>query len=534
MLSPQDAWRATLGQLQLRLSRAAFETWLKGAELVSYEDGEFVVKVRHAFAKDWLERRLQQEITDTLSRIFARSVRVSFIVRMPHRNTPTDLSNAGPLFAHLATARAEQSAQPAAQPLPLPNMAPLLPAEPSSDTATAPNAAAEPSSLPAPRFTAQDYIEWDPRFTDVRRSGESEKSPDTAPDESLPLIEGRSFATFVTGSNNAFAHAAAQAVAAQPGERYNPLVIYGGVGLGKTHLLQAIGHACQEQGLRVLYVTAEAFTNETVAAIRGRKTEALRQRYRHVDVLLVDDVEFMIGKKRTEEEFFHTFNTITGKGGQVVVTLSKHPRELSKLDERLRSRLEGGLVVDLQAPSQSTREDIVRAKARAQASSTLPDDVVRLLAEKVTGSIRELEGALTQVLARATLTKQPLTVEMAAQALGLQAQMRATRVASEPPTIKRVLEATATYYQLSLDDLLSKRRTQKIARARQIAMYLAREETQASLPQIGEALGGRNHSTILYGYKKIAQKLPGDAALQQDLAAIREQLTFVSGTPSLN
>ena len=527
MLSPQDAWRATLGQLQLRLSRATFDTWLKGAELVSYEDGEFVVKVRHAFAKDWLEQRLQKEITETLSRIFARAVRVTFIVHMPHRHPPTDLSNAGPLFANLATAHSETSTQPTAQtlPLPLPSMAP----PPTSDapkTATSPRPEAEPRSTASPLETV-DYTEWDPRFNDVRRTGEQKKSATDAPDESLPLLDGRSFETFVTGPNNEFAYAAAKAVAGQPGKRYNPLAIYGGVGLGKTHLLQAIGHACQQQGLRVLYVTAEAFTNETITAIRGRKTEALRQRYRHVDVLLVDDLEFMIGKKRTEEEFFHTFNTITGKGGQVVVTLNKRPRELSKLDERLRSRLEGGLVVDLQAPHQPTREAILRAKARAQ-QTALPDEVVHLLAEQITGHIRELEGALNQVIARASLTGQPLTAELARQTLGLQAQMQAVQAASEPPSIKRVLEATATYYQLSLDDLLSRQRTQKIARARQIAMYLAREETQASLPKIGEELGGRNHSTILYGYKKIAQKLPEDTALQQDVAAIRKQLTLFS------
>ncbi len=529
MLSPQDAWRATLGQLQLRLNRASFDTWLKGAELVSYEDGEFVVKVRNAFAKDWLERRLHKDITETLSRIFARSVRVSFIVHMPHRHPPQDLSNAGPLFALLAKTHTEQATQPTPQPLPLPlpSLAPPPP-EPSSATETEPSFGADaPHTLPT-RTGAMDYTEWDPRFNDLRHpSSKSEKDTADAPDESLPLLEARNFEAFIIGPGNRFAHAAAKAVVDQPGKRYNPLVIYGDVGLGKTHLLQAIGHACQQQGLRVLYVTAEAFTNETVAAIRGRKTEALRRRYRHVDVLLVDDLEFMIGKKHTEEEFFHTFNTITGKGGQVVVTLSKRPRDLRKLDERLRSRLEGGLVVDLQAPSQATREAILHAKARAQ-QTTLPPEVARLLAENLTGNIRELEGALNQVLARVALTGQELTTELVRQTLGLQAQMRALQAAKEPPSIQRVLEATATYYQLSLDDLLSKRRTQKVARARQIAMYLAREETQASLPKIGAALGGRNHSTILYGYKKVAQKLPNDNALQQDIAAIRKQLALFS------
>ncbi len=526
MLSPQDAWRATLGQLQLRLSRAAFDTWLKGAELVSYEDGEFVVKVRHAFAKDWLERRLHQEITETLSRIFARSVRVSFIVRMPHRHQPTDLSNAGPLFAYLAKTRAEKPAQPTPQPLPLPNMAPPPP-EPAEESGLELNTEAEPAAQTTSAIALSDYIEWDPRFNDLRPHTERDKSDDAAPNESLPLNDAYRFATFLNGPHNAFALAAAKAVVGQPGERYNPLVIHGDVGLGKTHLLQAVGHALQEEGRRVLYVTAEAFTNEAIAAMRSHKTEALRQRYRHVDVLLVDDLEFMLGKKRTEEEFLHTFNTITAKGGQVVVTLSKHPDALKKIDERLRSRLKGGVIADLQAPSAEARAAIVRAKAHDQ-NVTLPEDVVRLLAEKVNGNIRELEGALTQVLARAELTHQPLTVALAAQALGLQALERAAKAAARPPSIKRVLEATATYYQLSLDDLLSKRRTQKIARARQIAMYLAREETQASLPQIGEALGGRNHSTVLYGYKRIAQKLSSDADLQKDVAAIREQLTLFS------
>jgi chromosomal replication initiator protein len=273
----------------------------------------------------------------------------------------------------------------------------------------------------------------------------------------------------------------------------------------------------------VIYITAEAFTNELVTAIRARKMDEFRERFRKTDVLLLDDIQFIAGKSSTEEEFYHTFNTIFGQGGQVVVASDQHPRTIDKLDARLRSRLEGGLLTDIQPPELETRLSILHAKSTVQ-GTTLPEEVATILARHTTGNVRELEGLLTQVLARAALAKQPLTAALAEQVInknGAQPRRRTTNVA-------QVLEATATYHQLSLDDLLSKRRTKDVAHARQIAMYLAREETDASYPQIGAALGGRNHSTVLYGYQKIAKTVETDEALRREIGDIRRQLYLFS------
>jgi chromosomal replication initiator protein len=517
MLTPKDAWQATLGQLQLQLNRSTFDTWLKGAELLAYEDGEFIVRVRHAYAKDWLEKHLAEQITQALGRIFERSVKVNFVVYLPNRKAVQPA--AGPLFtaaqpseqvasagsngSHSSTGPESTSTKPADKTL-----------ADAKDTG-----ATHGDTDPATQTASPDYSEWDPRVTDVRRTPTT--SP-TAVDETS-LDQRYTFESFVTGPSNQFAHAAAQAVAESPGKRYNPLVIDGGTGLGKTHLLQAIGHASQARARRVIYITAEAFTNEMVTAIRARKMDEFRERFRKAEVLLLDDLQFMAGKSSTEEEFYHTFNTIFSQGGQVVVASDQQPRTIDKLDDRLRSRLEGGLRADIQPPELETRLAILRAKSTAQ-GTTLPDDVATILARHTTGNVRELEGLLTQVLARATLAKQPLTAALAEQVInknGAQPRRRTTNVA-------QVLEATATYHQLSLDDLLSKRRTKDVVRARQIAMYLAREETDASYPQIGSALGGRNHSTVLYGYQKIARTVETDEALRREIGDIRRQLYLFS------
>ncbi|NLX10869.1 MAG: chromosomal replication initiator protein DnaA [Chloroflexi bacterium] len=493
MLSPNDAWHATLGQLQLQLNRATFDTWLKGSELVSYEEGEFLIRVRHAYAKDWLEQHLNHLITHTLGGIFGRSVRINYVVHLPNQQRTLQPAGPGPLWAGTTPDSLPDMDEPDAGPVEQPK--PVIPA--ASDL-------------------LRDYSEWDPRITDVR--GTPTSDPDELPLEALPLDRRYTFESFVTGPANQFARAAAQSVAAQPGGAFNPLYIYGHTGLGKTHLLQAIGHQCTDAGLKVAYITAEAFTNEMVRAIRSRETEAFRARYRQVDVLLVDDIQFLAGKSATEEEFYHTFNAIYAHGGQIVVTCDRQPRAISGLDDRLRSRFEGGLVVDIQAPAEETRRAILKAKAAAQ-QITLPDDVADLLARQPINSVREIEGVLLQVLARATLTAQPVSIGLAQLVLDkMSLQPRRTT------DLSHVLEATAKYHQLSLDDLMSKRRTKAIVRARHIAMYLAREETEATLPQIGAALGGRNHSTVLHGYQKIADEVAGDDDLRREVSDIRRQL----------
>jgi chromosomal replication initiator protein len=490
MLTPKDAWLATLGQLQLQLNRSTFDTWLKGSEVLAYEDGEFVIRVRHAYAKDWLDKHLKSQIIQTLSQILKRAVQVNFVVYLPNRQR-ADITNAGPLFASVPAVNDSQAAP-----------------EPLTD-------------LTVDEWLS-NYDEWDPRVSHVRYGS----THDDPPVSSIPLDRRFTFDTFVTGPSNHFAHAAARAVVEAPGTRFNPLVIYGGVGMGKTHLLQAIGHESQRTGRQVVYLTAEAFTNELVEAIRAQKTDDFRARFRSLDLLLMDDIQFMAGKTSTEEEFYHTFNAIISQGGQLVVVCNQHPRQLHKLDDRIRSRLAGGLLTDIQPPEFETRLEILQVKAAAQ-GSILPDDVASVLAHHATTNVRELEGLLNQVLARAVLTYEPLTMELARQVIDKKCSVPPSAAPSSSPKRSKltdVLEATAAYHQLSLDDLLGKGRSKKVVHARQIAMYLAREETSASLPQIGEALGGRNHSTVLHGYQKIADSVADDDRLRKELIAIRQQL----------
>jgi len=496
MLTPKDAWQATLGQLELQLNRATFDTWLKGSEVLAYEDGEFVIRVRHAYAKDWLEQHLNSQIIEMLGRILGRSVTVNYVVHLPtarFHHPP-----AGPLFADLPSEAASKSEGPTAAEQP--------PASPP---------AADPPASPWLAFA-----EWDPRVSEVRRTSELD-----APIRSSARFDARyTFDSFVTGPSNHFAFAAAQAVAGTETPAYNPLFIYGGVGLGKTHLLHAIGQVAEGAGKHVIYVTAETFTNEMVAAIRGKTMDEFRSRYRTVDVLLIDDAQFVAGKTSTEEEFYHTFNAVFSRGGKIALASDVHPRSISGLDERLRSRFEGGLLADIQAPEYETRHRIVKAKSAAQ-DVTLPDDIAELMARHETDNVRELEGLLTQVLARTKLTKEPLTLALA-QAVLNKNSARPPQPTRRATSIDQVLQATAKYHQLSMDDLLSKRRTKAVVRARQIAMYLAREETAASFPQIGAALGGRNHSTVLHGYQKIAGEVDLDEDLRREVSDIRRQLNL--------
>ncbi|MBI5957320.1 MAG: chromosomal replication initiator protein DnaA [Chloroflexi bacterium] len=507
MLTAKEAWQATLGQLQLQLNRATFDTWLKGAELLAYEDGEFIVRVRHAYAKDWLERHLSSQINQALTSVFQRTAQVNFVVYLPNRQT--DRAEVGPLFA------SEHKT------------------EPSPLAAKYTRQLEEEAALPD-----NDYSEWDPRVSNIRYN-----EPDNRADNRQMLDRHYTFESFVAGPSNQLAYAAAQAVAADPGVRYNPLVIYGGTGLGKTHLLQAIAQSSQRYNRQVIYITAEAFTNELLTAIRAHKTEEIRERYRNVDLLLMDDFQFIAGKASTEEEFYHTLNAVLSQGGQIVVTSNQHPGGMDRLDERLRSRMQGGLMVDVQHPEPATRLSIVHLKAMEQ-GVTLPDDVAYTLAYHPTCNVRELEGLLTQVLARATLTGHLLTAGLAQQVVHnhLNTALPATNTPSPavptstgpiaaplPPRrrtahLSEVLAATANYHQLSLDELLSKRRTKEIVRARQIAMYLAREETEASLPEIGDVFGGRTHTTVLHGYEKIAASIEADAELRQEVDRIRHQL----------
>jgi len=442
-MNADQVWQAALGELQLELTRATFDTWLRGTRVVSYEDGTFIIGVTNAYARDWLENRLRSVILRTISRLAGRTVAVRFVVwEEPH----------------------------------------------------------PPTQQPEPLLCSPDEP--------PRVNGRS----------SSPLNPCYTFESFVVGAGNRLAHAACLAVAERPAETFNPLFLYGGVGLGKTHLLHAVGHFCKAAGLHVLYVPAETFTNNLIEAIRSHTTEAFRDTYRTVDVLLIDDIQFLAGKESTQEEFFHTFNALHGNGAQIVISSDRPPRAMATLEERLRSRFEWGLMVDIQPPDLETRIAILRQKSEGWAID-IPDEIIDLIAARVQRNIRELEGALNRVLAVSTLTGGPLTPEMAATTLAdllARGQPEATPAA--------ILRAVAAFYHLSAQDLEGPSRSRQIARPRQIAMYLLRQETHTSLPQIGALLGGRDHTTVIHACERIASLMDEDEALRREVQAIRQLL----------
>jgi len=329
------------------------------------------------------------------------------------------------------------------------------------------------------------------------------------------------FSTFVVGSNNRLAHAAALSVAERPGHSYNPLFIYGGSGLGKTHLMHAIGHAVisRHPKKRVAYATSEKFTNEFINSIRAQKGEEFRERYRRIDVLLIDDIQFLTGKEGTQEEFFHTFNAIHEEGKQIVLSSDRPPKAIERLEDRLRSRFEWGLIADISTPDLETRIAILRAKAEAQ-STPVPPPVIDFLAQRIVSNIRELEGALTRIVAYATLNAVPVTTPLAQEIL--QNILYNPRQKTLSP--EKIVETVARYYGVPAEQLRGKARDKQIVLPRQIAMYLMREETEAPLLRIGEALGGRDHSTVLHGCEKIEREMAENDDFRRDVGAVREML----------
>ena len=440
MTNAEQAWQAALGQLQMEMPKATFETWVRDAELLACEDGSYIVGVQNAYARDWLEERLAGTVKRVLGGIAGRTVEVRFVVWQAEGG---EVEPAGAL--------------------------PVATAKPAVGSAGG---------------------KLNLRYT---------------------------FDSFVVGSSNRLAHAAALAVTENPARAYNPLFLYGGVGLGKTHLLHAVGKACAGRGLSVLYVTSEEFTNDLINAIRNHTTEAFRERYRRIDVLLIDDIQFIAGKESTQEEFFHTFNALHSQDKQLVISSDRPPKALVTLEERLRSRFEWGLTADIQPPDFETRVAILRSKAE-RAERQVEPEFLELIARRVQSNIRELEGALTRVLAFGDLSGLPITAELVDTTLAeLSPRDRAL-------TPDRILAAVADHFSVDEDRLLSRDRSQQVALPRQVAMYLIRAETNASLPQIGDVLGGRDHTTVMYGCDKIADLLETDEVLRRQVLAIRERL----------
>lgn len=363
------------------------------------------------------------------------------------------------------------------------------------------------------------FIVWQEQDTEVKI--ESAQDIEGFQEDESPVnqtLNARyTFENFVVGASNRLAHAASLAVAENPAQAYNPLFIYGGVGLGKTHLLHAVGNFNAARGLQILYVSSEEFTNDLINAIRTHKTQAFREKYRRIDVLLIDDIQFIAGKESTQEEFFHTFNTLHGQDKQIIITSDRPPKALITLEERLRSRFEWGLTADLQPPDLETRMAILRSKAE-RAGRKVPGEIIEVIARRVQSNIRELEGALTRVVAFVDLSGLPLTPKLVETAL---ADLLPRRSKVEP---EEVIKSVADAFGIQKDRMLSRDRSREVALPRQIAMYLMREESNISLPLIGETLGGRDHTTIMYGCDKIADLLERDDRLRRQVIEIRENL----------
>jgi chromosomal replication initiator protein len=361
-----------------------------------------------------------------------------------------------------------------------------------------------------------------------RRASAVAVAEEPAPEAEEPRLEEESllnpklsFQHFVVGNNSRFAHAACRAVAETPAKAYNPLFLYGGVGLGKTHLMHAIGHAVLEKNhrRRVAYVTSEKFMNEMISSIQEGRMNDFRTRYRTVDVLLVDDIQFLAGKDRTQEEFFHTFNSLHELNRQIVISSDRPPKEIPTLEDRLRSRFQWGLIADIQPADFETRVAILKSKVGSYAR-LVPEDVLSFIAHKVQKNIRELEGALIRVIAHASLNRSAVTVDMAAKLLQDVIPSTDTRTLS----IETISRTVANFYHISLEEMKGKRRDKHIVFPRQVAMYLIREETASSLPAIGQAFGGRDHTTVLHSYEKISTESKEDQRLQSDLRKLRELL----------
>ena len=338
----------------------------------------------------------------------------------------------------------------------------------------------------------------------------TKKSDLVLKDSKLVLTPKYTFDSFVVGDGNRFAHAACLAVAQSPSKSYNPLFVYGGVGLGKTHLMQAIGRhiAQQNNKTKVLYISSEKFTNEMIDSIRDDRTVAFRDKYRSVDVLLIDDIQFLAGKERTQEEFFHTFNTLYDSNKQIVITSDRPPKDIPTLENRLISRFEWGLITDIQPPDFETRIAILRKKAQAE-NLSVPTEALDFIAEKIPSNIRQLEGALTKLVAFSIFTKKELSVSLAQEILKDIIPLENKKI-----SISQIQKAVTDYYTIKVNSLLSKKRTKDIVLARQVAIYLSRELTDLSLTSIGEAFGRRDHTTIIHSYTKIKNKIEKDKSFK--------------------
>ncbi|HEY9854431.1 MAG TPA: chromosomal replication initiator protein DnaA [Stenomitos sp.] len=443
-MQANELWQRTLTVLRERLSTTSFETLVKPARAIDLQDRTLIVETPNDFARDWIHRNMS-EFSGALAEACGTEYRLTFRTAEP--GTALMPAEPQPVVTALV---------PSGPPVPA-----IVHREPSAP-------------LPSPTFGILN-----PKYT---------------------------FDSFVVGNHSRFAHAAAVAVADNPAKAYNPLFVYGGVGLGKTHLMHAIGHTLLARNPRtkVAYLSSEKFTNELINSIKEDRMAEFRARYRNIDLLMIDDIQFIQGKERTQEEFFHTFNALYEAGKQIVLSSDRPPKGIAALEDRLRSRFEWGLLTDIQAPDLETRIAILEKKADSD-GLMVDEEVLAYIAANYQSNVRELEGAFIRVMAYASLNSMFPSVDLAMQVLG--------NAVRKPITIERIRTVVAEHFHHTNADLVGSRRTKDISWARQIAMYLSRELTDASLPKIGAEFGGRDHTTVIHAYEKIKSALATDTTL---------------------
>jgi chromosomal replication initiator protein len=460
-----NIWEEILSRVQAKVNRHSFYTWFKPTAFVADDGSTVTVRVPNALFKDWITKHYSGVIAEALDEVRRADALVSFV----------------------ASGTPEAEARPTA---------------------------------PPPRVPVEIVAANGERPTANHQAPTEEPLPPVQPTSSAGLNPRYTFDTFIVGSSNQFAHAACRAVAEAPSRSYNPLFIYGGVGLGKTHLMHAIGHyvLLHDRNLVLTYISSERFMNEMINAVRYDRLIDFRERYRSVDVLLVDDVQFLAGKEGTQNEFFHTFNALYDSQKQIVLSSDCPPHEIEQLEERLRSRFEWGLIADIQSPDLETKVAILKKKAEAEAVP-LPDSVAIYIAGRIKSNIRELEGSLIRLIAYASLTGRELSVDLAQEVL------RNVKDHEEKAiTIDHIQKFVSDYYQLKLADLKSRNNSKSIAMPRQVAMYLCKNLTHASLPEIGRSFGGKHHSTVIHSIRKVEALRKGDTQFNTLLNSFIESL----------
>ena len=467
-----DVWQRATDRIRESLGQVSYETWIGPLNFVGLQDRIATIEAPNRFFRDWVSDRYLDLMQRVLSDELGESIEVKLILG---KETTGNKSVNGRTNGngHIHSAAAVKNTH-----------------------VTNPD-----SNEPCQRAAVHPQL--NPRYT---------------------------FAEFVVGSSNQFAHAAALAVANRPGEKYNPLFIYGGVGLGKTHLVTAIGHHLWTTGSRqrkVLFMPAEVFMNELISSIRREKMGEFKEKFRRVDALILDDVQFLAGRERTQEEFFHTFNSLHSERHQIVLTSDKVPRDIPGLEERLRNRFESGLIADIAAPDLETRVAILQKKAALECLN-MPSEVAMYVAQNVSSNVRELEGCLTRLAALTSLNTSPMTIDFARQAL-----RDLIRTHDSKPDIEAIQRIVAEFFHIHLADLKSKKRTQHIAFCRQVAMYLCRKITESSFPTIGEHFG-RDHSTVIHAFNLIQRRVTNDSAFRFSIEKIERELKNTPASTSLS